>query len=163
MTKKLSDPSAERAVLAGLCKYGESAYLDIADLISSTSFTIDSNQLMFNCIRHIYEETNAENIDLASILSTAQELGYSNILSSKEEALHIKAILVFPVERTNIRRFAAKIKKLEIARTVKDKLLLDQNEINKYELNPTSSQPINITKKFDDITSKSIEKTKKLK
>ena len=41
--------------------------------------------------------------------------------------------------------------------------LLDQNEINKYELNPTSSQPINITKKFDDITNKSIEKTKKLK
>ena len=42
-------------------------------------------------------------------------------------------------------------------------VLLDQNEINKYELSPTSSQPKNIIKKFDDITRTNIEKTKKLK
>ena len=40
---------------------------------------------------------------------------------------------------------------------------LDQNEINKYELKPTNSQPKNITKKFDDMTRSNIEKTKKLK
>jgi len=130
MNQNLCDPSAERAVLAGLCKYGETAYLDIADLLSSSSFTIDSNQLIFNCIKHIYEETNAENIDLASILSAAQELGCSNVLSSKDEAMHIKAILVFPVEQTNLRRFASKIKKLEIARLVKEKLFLAQKEID---------------------------------
>ena len=39
----------------------------------------------------------------------------------------------------------------------------DQNDINKYELSPTSSHPKNITKKFEDITNKSIENTKKLK
>ena len=37
------------------------------------------------------------------------------------------------------------------------------NEINKYELKPTNSQPKNITKKFDDMTRSNIEKTKKLK
>ena len=39
----------------------------------------------------------------------------------------------------------------------------DQNEIKRYELKPTNSHPRNITKKFDDITSSNIEKTKKLK
>ena len=40
---------------------------------------------------------------------------------------------------------------------------LDQNEIKRYELKPTNSQPKNITRKFDDMTSNNIEKTKKLK
>ena len=39
----------------------------------------------------------------------------------------------------------------------------DQKDIKRYELNPTSSHPKNITKKFPDITSSNIEKTKKLK
>jgi hypothetical protein len=39
----LCDPAAERAVLAGVYNYGESAYLDIADIIQESSFTIDSN------------------------------------------------------------------------------------------------------------------------
>tara|TARA_B100002019_G_C21274933_1_gene604907 strand:- start:8232 stop:9695 length:1464 start_codon:yes stop_codon:yes gene_type:complete len=144
MTKILSDPSAERAVLAGLCKYGESAYLDIADLISTASFTIDTNQLIFNCIKHIYEENNASSIDLASILSASQELGCSTILSSKDEALHIKAILVFPVEENNLRRFAIKIKKLEIARIVKEKLSLAQNEIDDISGSESITDILNI-------------------
>jgi replicative DNA helicase len=144
MSTKLCDPSAERAVLAGLCKYGETAYLDIADIMSTTCFTIDTNQLIFNCIKHIYEHNNAENVDLASILSAAQELGCGSILSSKDEALHIKAILVFPVEQSNLRRFAAKIKKLEIARTVKEKLHLAQNEIDEINGSESITDILNI-------------------
>lgn len=131
MTKiSLADPSAERAVLAGLCRYGERSYLDVSDLISSTSFTIDSNQLIYGCIKHIYENSNTTTIDLASIYSAAQELGCSEVLSAKEEALHIKAILVFPVEESNIRKFAIKIKKLEIARIVKEQLSSAQKEVD---------------------------------
>ena len=37
----LCDPAAERAVLAGICTYGESAYLDVADIVQEISFTID--------------------------------------------------------------------------------------------------------------------------
>ena len=46
LRETLTDPSAERAVLSGLCKYGENAYLDISDLLSSASFTIDSNSFI---------------------------------------------------------------------------------------------------------------------
>ena len=144
MTKTLCDPSAERAVLAGLCKYGESAYLDIADLVCTTSFTIDTNQLIFKCIEHIYEQSNASSIDLASILSAAQELGLGTVLSSKDEALHIKAILIFPVEENNLRRFAVKIKKLEIARIVKEKLFLAQNEIDDISGSESITDILNI-------------------
>ena len=54
----LCDTAAERAVLAGICKYGNDAYLDIADLIQETTFTVDSNAIIFKCVKSIYEQEN---------------------------------------------------------------------------------------------------------
>jgi|TARA_B100001094_G_scaffold331180_1_gene398646 replicative DNA helicase len=140
----LSDPSAERAVLAGLCRYGENAYLDIADILSSNAFTIDSNQIIYNCIKHIYEQNNTSSIDLASIYSAAQELGCSEFISSKEEALHIKAILMFPVEESNLRKFAVKIKKLEVAKTIAEQLKLAQTDVENISGTESINDILNI-------------------
>jgi replicative DNA helicase len=124
----LADPSAERAILSGICKYGEEVYLEIADILQPSSFTIDSNSIIFQCIKKICEN-NQQNIDLPSIYSTAHELGFSNILSKKEEAQHLKAILDFPVDKSNIKKFATKIRKLEIARLLHQKLENIQEDI----------------------------------
>jgi len=125
----LCDPAAERAILAGICKYGEDAYLDIADIIQSSTFTIDSNSLIFECLKHICEKNSKPQIDIASIYSIAQELGYSNILSKKEEAQHLKAIIDFPVSLENVRKFAAKVRKLEIARLLRKQLESAQDKL----------------------------------
>lgn len=119
----LCDPSAERAVLSGILQYGEEVFLDIGDIVQEQSFTIDSNQVLFKCCKHILEKGQSVNtIDIASIYSSAQELGMSHILSQKEEAQHLKAIKDFPVNKENIRKFAAKIRKLEIARLLHKEL-----------------------------------------
>lgn len=112
----LCDPSAERAVLSGILKYGEDAFLDISDILTENTFTIDSNQLLYKCIKNLCEKQQHKTIDLASIYSSAQELNLSDIFSKKEEAQHLKAIFDFPVHLENVRKFATKIKKLEIAR-----------------------------------------------
>jgi len=125
----LSDPSAERAVLSGICKYGEDLYLDIADILSDLTFTIDSNKIIYKCLKDICEKQQLKFIDLASIYSTSKELNLSDILSKKEEAQHLRAILDFPVHRDNVSKFAAKIRKLEIAR-----LLFGQLEEAKNKL-----------------------------
>jgi replicative DNA helicase len=125
----LADPSAERAVLSGICKYGEEVYLDIADILQETSFTVDSNSIIYKCIKSVCEHSHCSSVDIASIYSAAQELGVSHILSRKEETLHLKAILDFPVNKENIGRFAAKIRKLQIAR-----LLHEQLEVAKDKL-----------------------------
>lgn len=126
----LCDPSAERAVLSGIIKYGEDAYLDISDIITEKTFNIDSNQILYKCIKNACDIGNIKAIDFATILSSAQELGLSHVISDKEEIQHIKAIIDFPVHIDNIRKFAVKIKKLEIARSlhkevsnIQDKLL----------------------------------------
>lgn len=134
----LSDPSAERAILAGICLYGDEAYYDIADIVQESSFTIDSNSIIFKCLKKICESDSNTSIDVASIYSVARELNLDHILLKKEEAQHLKAIIDFPVSLENVRKFAAKIRKLEIARLLRQQLELAQDKI----LDVTGSEPV---------------------
>jgi replicative DNA helicase len=140
MPTVLADPSAERAVLAGICRYGEDAYLDVADLIQETTFVIDSNLIIFKCIKHLFsaEQKHVGSVDIASILTSANEVGVEHILSKKEEAQHLRAILDFPVNIENVRKFAGKIRKLEIARLLRDQLELAKDKI----LDVNGTEPI---------------------
>jgi replicative DNA helicase len=177
----LCDPASERAILAGICRYGEDAYLDVADIVQESSFTIDSNGIIYKCLKYLCENEQKPSIDVASIYSAAQDIGVANLFAKKEEAQHLKAIIDFPVTLENVRKFAAKIRKLEIARLLRkqleqagDKLL----EINGNEpiasilgvaedavfnfssfLNDTDNNPISIGKDIDDYI-KSLEENK---
>jgi replicative DNA helicase len=134
----LSDPSAERAILAIICQYGESAFVEIADLISENTFTIDSNKIIFQCLKHIVEVNNNAIIDIGIIYSTAKDIGVDHILNKKEEAQHLKAIFDFPANKDNAIVFAAKIKKLEIAR----KLYKELDEIKEQLLDVSGTESI---------------------
>lgn len=133
----LCDPAAERAVLAGICSYGEEAYLEISDLIKESCFTIDSNAVVFKCIKHILDKNDNTQIDIPAIYSSASELGVGHIISSKEEAQHLRAILDFPVSKQNVRKFAVKIKKLDIARSLHKELEITQDKL--LEINGSES------------------------
>jgi replicative DNA helicase len=134
----LSDPSAERAVLSGICNYGEEAYLDIADIVQDSSFTIDSNSIIFKCLKTICEREQNPKIDISLIFSVSEELGFGHILAKKDEVQHLKAVIDFPVSLENIRKFAAKIRKLEIARLLRKQLELAQDKI----LDVNGTEPI---------------------
>lgn len=128
MPNILCDPPAERAVLSGILQYGDSVYIDVSDIIDESVFTVDSNQYIYKCIKQILSKGESV-LDVASILSAAQELNLSNILNKKEELQHLKAIYDFPVDISNVRKFAAKIKKLEIARSLRKQLNIVQDNI----------------------------------
>lgn len=134
----LCDPAAERAVLASIYNYGDSAYLDIADILQESSFTIDSNAVLYKCFKTILERDNKSKIDIASILSVAEELGFGNKLAKKEEVQHLRAIIDFPVNQENLKKFASKIRKLEIARLLRKQLEAAQDKI----LEITGNEPI---------------------
>jgi len=135
----LTDPAAERAVLSGIIQYGNEAYLDVADVITETTFSIDSNTIIYKCLHKLFEQQEFKTIDIASIYSVAQELNLYHILSKNEESLHLKSIISFPVDKNNLRKFAAKIKKLEIARLLHKQLEIAQDKI----LDVTGSESIN--------------------
>ena len=106
----LTDPSAERAVLAGICEYGSDMYLDICDMVKPNSFAIDSNKVIFRCLEHLVKKDDNVAVDLPSIFSAASEIGVSNVLEKRDEAKHLNSILQLHVDRKNVRRFAAKIR-----------------------------------------------------
>lgn len=125
----LSDPSVERAILSIVLKNGDSAYAEIADILNENSFTIDSNKFIFKCIKNICENSSVSSIDIPSIYSAAKELGFDGLLDKKEEIQHLKAILDFPTNQENLIKFAAKIKKLEIARKLLNELKNAQEKV----------------------------------
>jgi replicative DNA helicase len=126
----LSDTAAERAVLAGIFSYGSSAYFDVADILTEKTFTVDSNTVIYKCVRHVLEKDDKSQIDMPTILSAASELSLSDFFDRKDEIKYIDAIGKFPVNLENVRKFAAKIRKLEIARLLDKQLDGAKNKIN---------------------------------
>lgn len=114
--KNLTDASAERAVIAGICRYGADAYYDVADIIGPTTFTIDSNAVIYKCLKHVMEADDTSVFDVPTVLSAAKEVGVAHFFDNRDEIKHLDAVIKFPVQMDNVRKFAAKIRKLEIAR-----------------------------------------------
>lgn len=118
----LADAGIERAVLAAMLRYGNEAYIEVADFLNPDSFTIDSNQVLFKCVRDILEKDDGASIDVPSILNAAKVLGIDELYTRHNEINHLKSIFDFPVNSDNVRKFGAKIRKLQIARMLSDKL-----------------------------------------
>jgi replicative DNA helicase len=129
----INDVAAERAVLAGICTYGSDAYLEICDFVKVDSFSVESNQVIFKCLNHILKDNNeVKKIDLPSIWSAAAELKLSRVLEKKEEAQHLNSILLLDVQYNNVRKFAAKLRRLQVARMIEN-----QGEILKQKMRET--------------------------
>jgi replicative DNA helicase len=114
----VSNAGAERAVLAGLAQYGKSAYIDVADIISGQTFTIESNQAFYKCIQKCLEES--ETADATSIIAAADTLGLSILLGkNKTDIEFVRSLFNFPIQLENVRKHAKQIAKLEFVRQIK--------------------------------------------
>lgn len=125
----LANPAAERAIIAGVCKYGEDGYLDVADMVQSSTFTVDSNRVIWKCIEHIFQQGTNQHIDVPTILSAAQDIGLKNHFDRAEEAKHLAGVLAMPVKLDNVRHFAAKCRKLEVGRLIRSQMSQAQDDI----------------------------------
>src|ERR1044072_2062039 len=131
---ELKDLGAERAVLAGTA-HSSDAFLDIDFQIRAETFTDDTNQILWKCIKSIRDENLESKIDVPLIRSKARQLGFEHIVENPEELNYIKKILAFNVETSNVRKFAAIIRKFEIARLLNDQLEEAQQEIGQLKGN----------------------------
>lgn len=132
------DVAAERAVLAGICRYGSDTFVEVADIINTNSFSIETNQIIYKCIEHILKEQSKGQVDLASIFSAANGLGLQKIFEKDDERKILRAILNFPIHKDNVRRLAIKLKKLEISR----QLIEVVDEARNNLINVTGDEPI---------------------
>ena len=78
------DVGSERAVLAGICKFGEKALIDVGDIITESSFVEEANQLLYTCLKQALEHYTE--IDIGAIVTTAQQLGiYDRLVKQKHD------------------------------------------------------------------------------
>lgn len=130
MSDILKDLSAERGCLAGIFRYGFDSYADISDIISDSTFTDNANKIIFKCCRSIFERDSNSVIDLPILMAEATSLGFKEIISEHAEIKHIKALFDYPIAEFNVRKMAAKIRKLEIARQYKEVLRTAVGDLN---------------------------------
>lgn len=83
----LQDVGSEKAVLAGIYQYGKDALIDIDDIISSDTFTIEENQLLFLCLKKALEENIS--IDLTAIVTTAERMQIDKKIVKEKKTSHI--------------------------------------------------------------------------
>lgn len=117
MEDKLSDVGAERAILAGLVQHGIDGYVAIADFITEDSFGHLNNQIIFKCLKNIFDKD--QKVDAASILASATSLNLLDAINTPQELKYIKSLSSFPVNKDNIFHFGLQIKKFEFARKIK--------------------------------------------
>jgi len=114
---KLSDIGAERAVLAGLANYGLEAYVDLMEIITSSTFTDPNNQVIYECLSKVAMEDGVA--DIPSIVSAAESLGVEEVITTQNNLDYILDLINYSVDKRNIMRFAMQIKKFEFARNSK--------------------------------------------
>lgn len=114
-----TDLAAERSVLAGVYSYGLDAYLDVAPMVSPFSFTDRSNQAIYKCFEHLFENKKVKQLDESSFFATAQELGYTWLVDHKDEISHVRSIFNTHILLDNVRLFSGRIRRLEITRDLR--------------------------------------------
>jgi len=150
----LCDLIAERNVLAGIFSYGEDGYLEIADIVTENTFTDPSNQALFKAFKYLIEQKEIVDLDEASVISACHDLGFSWIFEKKTEREHAKAILNTTINLANIRAWAAKSRKLEIANLLKAQLDAASTDISSINGNEPVEHILGIAEKriFDFTT-----------
>lgn len=108
------DAAAERAVLAGIVKYGKNCLAEVQELLNVDSFDDLSNKVVYKCLCYTLE--NMSIVDYPSLLSSASEIGLYEAITTKEQTHFIQSLFAFPIREENVMQHAAKLKKLQIRR-----------------------------------------------
>lgn len=127
---QLSDHYAERAILGGVVKYGFDGYIDVSDLVTTKSFTVEINKVIYAILDEIYRTDKDAIIDYPLVYSTAKHLGVDMMINKREQISYVRSIFDMPVERGTIRKLAAKVRKLEVARLLQEQIRLASKDLN---------------------------------
>lgn len=128
---KLRDIAAETAVLAAIYNGGGDAFVDVADIIiDPAAFTLDTHQAIYRVFEHCLQDQPNAKLDTASVFSAVNALGLKNLLENSEDRGILRSVMNFHVERANVRKLAARVRRLQVARDYKECLLQGAKELD---------------------------------
>ena len=125
---KLADTTTECAVLAGICKHGKDALLDISGIVSTDTLTLEVNKILYKCITNAFKTT--DKIDIPTLYSSATELGLYELLSKDNQLEYVRSLFNYPIDISNVSILGKKLAKLEIARNLQGKIREIYKDLN---------------------------------
>ncbi len=137
----LRDVAAERAVVAAPLTRGYEAFLDTSDLVTRRTFTLEANQVVWDCLDHIFKGGHEGAVDYSTLMAAAHSIRLNHFFESTDEQHYLRALYMMgslPVQGDTVRHLAEKIRKLEIARLLRSQLAAAQGDLNQL----TGSEPI---------------------
>lgn len=135
----LSDKGSERAVLAGICKFGIEGFYEVCDIITNDCFVDIKNQLIYRCIENVFE-SGTKTIDVPLLFSAANSLKLEEqICKTNQDQEFVRSLFNFPATLENLRKYAVKIVTLNVARKTQAK---HKEAFDKLE-NLTGNESIN--------------------
>lgn len=138
----LSNVASERAVLAGLCSYGQDCLFDIEGVVNEESFSVDHNQVLYRCLRHLLKTSNS--ISFVDILSASKDLNVFDYVNTQEVMKHIHGILATPIELENIKEHAKKIRRIQYARSLQNCIKSSHEKLGKITGEETLSKIMSV-------------------
>lgn len=142
----LNDTGSERAVLSALCQFGKNAYIDIADIIKTCTFTLESNQAIFKCLESIFQESDI--VDAATLIAKGEQLNLSYLVSKTQGDIeYLRALFSFPIKLENARIHAKRIAKLEIIRLAQQKHIEACEDLGNLDGSETIDKILGISEK----------------
>jgi replicative DNA helicase len=127
---KFTDPAAERGLLSGILNHGYQAYIEVKDLgCTVDSLNDPAAQALMACFDHLLKDAPGAQPDVATVYSAAQSLGLEGLLGGKDGIQYVRAVKNFTIDLTNVRPLAAKVRKLEVARSLDSQLARAQEEL----------------------------------
>ena len=79
MTTSINDTPTERAILSIIARVGWDAYIEVSDILNTSSFTINSNQALYKVFKHILEKDKDVKIDFPSVISGAKAFAKARV------------------------------------------------------------------------------------
>lgn len=116
----LSDPVAERIVIASILQHGHEVFFDISTQISSDTFAQMQNHIIYSVAENLIN-AGTQKPDIVTILAKINQIDGSAISKYSLDE-YLSALMVDPISKDNIPQFVRRIRSLSFARSLRGKL-----------------------------------------
>ncbi len=139
---ELKNIASERAVLAGVCHYGSECLLEVEPFLEEETFTHEFNKVLFKCLKIVCPKQDKP--DFVGILSAAGDMGLTEYVNKPDVMKHIRGVMATPINIDAVVNHAKKIRRLQFARHLQDKMRENYLALNKITGEETFNDIVNI-------------------
>lgn len=124
----MKDLIAEKAILAGICKFGIGGINEIGDIVSEQTFSRLDHKSIFACLKRVLDKQS--NIDVASLMGAASDLNLYSVIEKNDKL--IDELFNYPIELESVRNFGEKLKRVHLITSAQELLVKSHEKLTEF-------------------------------